>query len=124
NRSSTWVSWRTTSSPPSASTATAKGSRTRPGGRRAWTPACCAGPACAGAAAKTRRARQLHEQAGGQQRSEQDGAVFRTEQRRARPFGVGHEADHVASVVGDTGDGIQRTIRVVDVAQNDPILVL
>ena len=41
----------------------------------------------------------------GHQRAQQDQAVGGAEQRVAGPFGVRHEADHVARLVGDAGDG-------------------
>src|SRR5690349_20674883 len=51
-------------------------------------------------------------------------AVGRAEQRVARPLGVRHQADDVATLVAHAGDVVDRAVRVVDVAEHDAVAVL
>ena len=60
--------------------------------------------------------------AGAEERAQEHGAVGRADERVARPLGVGHEPDHVAALVADPGDVVDRAVRVVDVAHHDPVV--
>ena len=65
-------------------------------------------------AARLRRRRQQRPQAARRRR--------RNRARVARPLGVGHEADNVAGRVPDARDVVEAAVRVLDVADDDPVL--
>ena len=52
-----------------------------------------------------------------------DHAVGRPQQGMAGALGVGHQPHDVAALVADAGDVVDRAVRVVHVAQDDPVLV-
>ena len=59
-----------------------------------------------------------------EQRAQQDQPVFGAQQRMRGPLGVRHQPDHVAGLVGDAGDVVDRAVGVVQVAQHDPVAVV
>src|SRR5581483_391421 len=58
-----------------------------------------------------------------QQRPQQYGAVGRTEDGLRRPFGMRHQPDDVAAFIADSGDVVEASIGILDVAQDDLVVL-
>ena len=72
--------------------------------------------------AKPPMRRMRRHAARGEQRAQEHDAVRGAEDRVRRALRVGHEADDVAAGVAHARDGVEAAVRVVDVAEHDPVL--